>query len=176
MSSEKKESCGSGGGFSIVGILKAGIVGAILTNILMVLQGNDVLFYFGTLFWGVEGDLKMIYLSGVGMGLVLGVFFAFIYAILLAPIRFLNDLLKAIIFALILTAATYYVFPRLPWLVNRVMGYADKDSVAALVKTSPVEVSAEGQERISRALVISFSNSLIFSLMVVVLYRRRCEN
>lgn len=169
--------------FSFIGVLKAGFFAAILTNLLMVFQGSNALFYFGTLFLGAEADPKIVYTVGVLTACVLGIIFAFIYALIIAPWRCVNDLIKAIIFAVILTAISYYASPELPKAANMITGHsgastslvsaeatehpADEGEAALIVAGKPVQL------KVKKSIVTIFSNSLIFALMVVVLYRRR---
>lgn len=169
--------------FSFCGVLKAGFFAAILTNLLMVFQGSNALFYFGTLFLGAEADPKIVYTVGVLTACVLGIIFAFIYALIIAPWKCVNDLIKAIIFAVILTAISYYASPELPKAANMITGHsgaspslvsseapahsADEGGAALTVAGKPVQL------KVKKSIVTTFSNSLIFALMVVVLYRRK---
>lgn len=163
--------------FSFSAVLKAGFFAAILTNILMIFQGNNALFYFGTLFLGTEADPKIIYTIGVLVACIIGIIFALIYALILAPLHFLNDLIKAIIFAAILTAISYYGSPELPKAANAIIGHSA--SSTTLVPIDEVNTAAAHSaqpflEKTQKALIVTFSNSLLFAFMVISLYRRKC--
>lgn len=177
--------------FSFYQVLKAGFFAAVLTNLLMVFQGYDALSYFGTLFLGQEADSKIIYTVGVGVASILGVIFTLVYALIIAPMRFMHNLVQGIIFAAVLTAISYYGSPALPQIANKITHYFESTKntvtpndkpVAEIVQDSPLETKKltestaiteqSAQIKTQRALVMTFSNSLIFALMVVVIYRR----
>ncbi len=174
--------------FSFYQVLKAGFFAAILTNLLMVFQGYDALFYFGTLFLGQEADSKIIYTVGVGVASILGIIFTLLYALVIAPMRFMHNLVQAIIFAALLTAISYYGSPSLPQIADKITHYfqSTKNEAALNNKSTAVTVQDASSEikeataiaekaaqiKTQRALVMTFSNSLIFALIVVVLYRR----
>lgn len=163
--------------FNFCGVLKAGFFAAILTNLLMVFQGSDALFYFGTLLLGAEADPKIVYTVGVLVACVLGIIFAFLYALIIAPWKHVNDLIKAIIFAIILTAISYFASPELPKAASMITGHtessaslvspADEGEAALTIAGEPVQL------KVQKSLVTTFANSLLFALMVVVLYRRK---
>lgn len=177
--------------FSFCGVLKAGFFAAILTNLLMIFQGNNALFYFGTLFLGSEADPKFIYTVGVLVASVLGIVFAFIYALIIAPLTWFNDLIKAIVLAIILTVVSYYASPELPKAANMITGHAKPAQKIANPSSDAVSIpESEGknindkestslteylpQIHMQKAIVVTFTNSLLFALMVVALYKGRC--
>lgn len=162
--------------FCFLRVLKAGFFAAILTNLLMIFQGNNALFYFGTLFLGTEADPKVIYLVGVLAASILGIVFALLYALIFGPWRSGNALVKAIIFAAILTAVSYYATPHLQQLANIIKGHSSSEAVVATTE-APQDVQSVAVDffhgKAEKSLVVTFTNSLIFTLMAVVLYRRK---
>lgn len=180
--------------FSLTGVIKSGFFAAIITSLLMLLQGNNTLYYFGVLVMGEAADPKFIYLAGIGLIAGLGIIFAFLYAIILAPFR-INDLIKAIIFAVILTGLSYFLTPQLPYIINKIAGKTLSSQVVTKNLGSGTEMSDDTGDSIETApevkdtqvvshflsskaniqknTVTCFIYSLLFSLMVVVLYRCR---
>lgn len=163
--------------FSFIGAIKAGFIAAILIHILMIFQGNNSLLYFGTLFAGSEADPKILYTVGVLVAVIFGIIFAFIYALLIAPIRCIHDLFKAIIFAIILTVGSYYGFPKIPQLASMITKHsvsANPESTAiAVTVPSTTAAGSLAQSNTQKVIITTFTNSLIFAFMVVVLYRRK---
>lgn len=163
--------------FCFAEALKAGFIASVIMNILLFLQGSDTWHYYGTFLGDV--DLKIIYVAGFIIACILGIIFACLYALIIAPLSLRSHLIKALIFAAILTAISYFVSPLLPQRpnmnTNRAVAVSSSNTDIAVKGESPDSTLVDNSEktRTRRILALAFTNSLLFALMVVVLYKRR---
>lgn len=166
-------------GFSFSRAMLAGFLATLLIEILIYIQGQNPALSMGKMILGPDSMPLFMYIAGGGFCLLVGLIFALFYALIIAPMRFMSDLIQGILFAGIMTAISIYTFPRLQDIFDVVL---KRQPEVALVKLqeestefvkaeeSPEEESKEGKKGM---LLYNYMNHLIYALAVIVVYRQR---
>lgn len=176
-------------GFRFWDAVKAGFMATVILTIIMALFGMDSMKSLGHMLMGSSASKMQLYLAGGALHFGIGIFYGFLYALILAPISAFNALVKAIIFSVIITAAAFYGMPKMPDVIAKIKGdeshmmnpcnpchmensynmnpCAMKDDLNSM---NPCNPCAAGDKK---AIITSWMNHFIFALVVGMLYRRR---
>lgn len=166
----------------------AGIVATILLEVLIYFQGQNSPLMLGSMILGSQVSPTYIYLVGGTVCLLVGIIYAILYALLLAPMHFMPDLIQAIIFAAVMTVIAIFAFPKLQTIVDTVAGRHSQVQMSAQTAieagTSTEIVKSEGESEVKtqspaqesmgmkQMVLLNFMNHLIYAFSVIVVYRR----
>lgn len=174
--------------FSFGSAIYAGIVATIIMTVVMALFGVNSITMLGTLLVGKNASYSTIYLAGSLVHFGVGVFYAIVYALLLAPVKSLSNILKAILYSILLTIIAQTTLPHLPQTITH---FKQKYFPAATVSstpptddaTTPVTTEEVTEESIvthsvknkilSKANLKSWLHHLIYALTLVLTYKRK---
>lgn len=168
----------------------AGIMATIVMSVVMLIFGINIVKMEGLMLVDEGASNMQIYLAGGIMHFIVGIIFALIYALIFAPICMLSNLLKALIFSIIITCVALYSMPHMPAMIHKVktdvlkmeskMGMMDK---AEPTKMAMDDKKLEDQEKmmddndplknkfLSKAQLKSWLNHFVFALVVALVYR-----
>ncbi|PWU05313.1 MAG: hypothetical protein C5B43_03520 [Verrucomicrobia bacterium] len=167
--------------------LAAGFFATLLLEILILLQGQNPSLAIGKMLLGTEANFWTIILAGAGFCLLVGILYALLYALILAPMRVIPDFVQGLIFAAILTVVAILTFPKLQNLIDTALKrHTEIKAVVAvpeeteksteIAKTEePKGINAPETKEANKKneILHNFMNHLIYALSVIVIYRQR---
>ncbi len=177
--------------FSFGRAIVGGFFATLLLEILIYLQGQNPALTLGGMILGPEANMSYIYAVGGGFCLLVGIVYALLYALILAPMRFISDFIQGILLAAILTAIAIFMFPKMQSIFDTVLGKHTEVEAQSVAKAPEepekgtevattkevVQNKDEGQSNLDKEdnkkqLLNNFMNHLIYAFALIVIYRQ----